>query len=507
VTHLLDTRVVYFIPTVNVDGNVIALADSQDARKTANPSSSDDDNDGRFDEDPSIGFGYGTHTLRLYRFDPAWADAHPNDPFVGGWQSSLQGNPQVLGRFTGALGGPMEQIPEIDADRDGRVHEDEIGGVDPNRNYDAHWARTTDTSDETYGGPRVWSEPESKAVRDFVAELPTLATGLSYHSGVDVILHPWGWSANADLPDAGIYELLSRKGTQLTEANGFPGSPHTWTAQGLYPARGSTMDYLYESRGVMAWSPEVYGSSNTSYIARVGATNAYTVGTSTGFAFNPRPETILASTDRWNRFALYLLAATPNLEVNAVYVDAGDLVVVIGNDGLLPVAVQPVFTGPGDTSRPLEPRLLQATNTVWRIPLMGLGDGPFTLSADAELQVGTMPHKVETLRASFHLEDGAVVLDDGEVRPFIDLAATIPEGWFAGDEWDVGPYHRGQPIPATPPSIPTPFEPPASTPMPTDTPPATAPPTATPTATESPTPRPAPVYLPQALQNSRPAAR
>ncbi len=207
-TYLVDTRVLYVVPSANPDGNDIVIADNQVMRKTANPTCCDDDfnqegkpaPDGRFDEDYSVGYGYGTHDLFLYHFTPAWADEHPDNPFEGDWQQNQERPRDFLGRYTGALGGPMNLVPQLDMDGDGLQNEDEIGGVDPNRNYEAHWANGDPvTWSETYHGPDVWSEPEARAIRDFVLETDRLATGLAYHSGVDIILHPWGWSRDAEL--------------------------------------------------------------------------------------------------------------------------------------------------------------------------------------------------------------------------------------------------------------------------------------------------------------------
>jgi carboxypeptidase T len=69
-------------------------------------------------------------------------------------------------------------------------------GVDPNRNYGYMWG-TLDIStssrvpsDETYIGPRAFSEPEVRAVRNLVAR-ELFGGVLSYHSYSQLILFPW----------------------------------------------------------------------------------------------------------------------------------------------------------------------------------------------------------------------------------------------------------------------------------------------------------------------------
>lgn len=488
VTHLLDTRVVYIVPIVNPDGAAIALADYQAIRKTANPTCCDDDGDGRYDEDATSGYGYGTDDVTVYTFDQAWADAHPDNPFQGDWRSHLLKQPERAGRFTGALGGPRQRIAPRDQDGDGRSEEDQRGGTDPNRNYDWFWDQgVADLRSDAFRGPAVWSEPEVVAMRDFLAEIETLATSVSYHSGIDLILYPWAYSTSAELPDAPMYELLTRKGSQLTEVNGFDGSIRTWIARGLYGAAGSSVDYIYGHLGAFAMAPETYGGSSLTRIERLGTTGVFSAGQSTAFGFNPRQEDILASTDRWNRFSLYLLAATPNVELNGLAVDGDDVVVTLGNDGVLPVTLAATVSLAGGGEREAvtaEP--LHAGQVALRFARADLAPTGNRLRVVATLAVGTRPHAVESGEWTFSfLPDGTVRLDAGRVRPWVDLSVPFG-GWWAGDEWNAEKYRcpPGRTCPpqifATPPVTPNPAVP-TLTPFPSATPTlASDPPTATP---------------------------
>jgi carboxypeptidase T len=75
--------------------------------------------------------------------------------------------------------------------RDGTI------GVDLNRNYGYMWGTLDVTTsshtpaDDTYVGPRAFSEPESRAVRDLVAR-QLFGGVLTYHSYSQLILYPWG---------------------------------------------------------------------------------------------------------------------------------------------------------------------------------------------------------------------------------------------------------------------------------------------------------------------------
>ena len=67
--------------------------------------------------------------------------------------------------------------------------------MDPNRNWDFHWAESGASSNpctETFAGPSAFSEPEMRNIRDFVMTLdpvPVLST--CFHSYSQLILWPY----------------------------------------------------------------------------------------------------------------------------------------------------------------------------------------------------------------------------------------------------------------------------------------------------------------------------
>nr|MBC7244664.1 hypothetical protein [Chloroflexota bacterium] len=440
VTRLLDTRTVYAIPCVNPDGNDIFLNSDQRQRKTANPTTSDDDRDGLFDEDGREDAGFGTYEVYHYTFDASWVADHPDDPFVEGWQNHL-----ISRSFAGLFNGEGRETPQVDNDGDGRNGEDPPGGVDANRNYDSHWELGDNTPwSDIYRGPTAFSEPETRAVRDFVLGRPNLVTALSFHSGSDVLLHPWAWSAEATLPDRFWYETLSRKGSQLTERNGFRGALHGWTARGLYQASGSTLDWLYE-QGLLAWTPETYAASILSFAKRITTTNTYTVGLSVGESFNPAPETILLMADRWLDWSLYLLAATPNAGLSSVSIDANSLLLSVANDGLLPLDVELIVQTKQGIYATIIPGL-SAAERAYAVPFEpGVFPHTITITLTATSPIGTAPGRQQVEVVKLEVQERAVRLVQGRLEPFEDLGKAFG-GWFAGREWDSPDYHLGPPL-------------------------------------------------------------
>ena len=70
-------------------------------------------------------------------------------------------------------------------------------GIDLNRNYGYMWGTLNNAtssrvpSDSTYFGPRAFSEPETRAIRDLIGR--ELFNGIvTYHSYSQLILYPWG---------------------------------------------------------------------------------------------------------------------------------------------------------------------------------------------------------------------------------------------------------------------------------------------------------------------------
>jgi carboxypeptidase T len=140
-------------------------------------------------------------------------------------------------------------------------------GVDPNRNYGYMWG-TLDIStssrvpsDETYIGPRAFSEPEVRAVRDLVGR--ELFRGvLSYHSYSQLILFPWGYTVEpvedeADRSEmSGLAENMERL---IREVHG-----ETYTAQQssqLYLTAGDTTDWTYGVYDVPSFTIELRPTS------------------------------------------------------------------------------------------------------------------------------------------------------------------------------------------------------------------------------------------------------
>ena len=141
-------------------------------------------------------------------------------------------------------------------------------GADLNRNFPFQWGccngSSTNPCSETYRGSQAASEPETKAVRDYVlqefpkqrpsgldAPAPDNATGvyIDIHSSGKLVLWPWGFS-NQLAGNATQLQTLGRKFA-------FFNNHYPQQAIGLYPADGATDDFAYGETGVAAFTFEL----------------------------------------------------------------------------------------------------------------------------------------------------------------------------------------------------------------------------------------------------------
>lgn len=132
-------------------------------------------------------------------------------------------------------------------------------GTDLNRNYgpDKYWnyansGSSTSSGSDTYRGKTMFSEPETRALRDFLAT-KKIRTMLNYHTYSNLLIYPLG------VRDEVAHPQFTKFGVKLTEQNGY----RHGTAEGLlYPVRGVSDDYMFDAAGIFAMTPEVGSSSD-----------------------------------------------------------------------------------------------------------------------------------------------------------------------------------------------------------------------------------------------------
>jgi carboxypeptidase T len=111
--------------------------------------------------------------------------------------------------------------------------------------------------DDTYVGPRAFSEPEVQAVRNLVAR-ELFAGVLTYHSYSQLILFPWGYTSKpiVDPNDHREMEDLATDMQQLIRE--VHGEKYTVEQSSqLYPTAGDTTDWTYGEYDIPSFTIEL----------------------------------------------------------------------------------------------------------------------------------------------------------------------------------------------------------------------------------------------------------
>ena len=246
VTQLLDTRVVYLVPRLNPDGAELALADRpRHIRSSTRPYP--------WDEQPVDGL-----TVEDVDGDGRMLMMRVPDPH--GTYKPCPDEPRLMvPREPGEFGGQYYRVmPEGTLQHfDGlkiRVNPDREG-LDLNRNFPAYWRQEFE---QPGAGPYPPSEPEVRAMVDFITKHPNIGAAVSFHTHSGVILRPMGTQSDDDMTpeDLWQYKRFSDIGAKLT---GYPAISifHEFKYHPKQVITG-TQDWVYEHLGALFWTVEIW---------------------------------------------------------------------------------------------------------------------------------------------------------------------------------------------------------------------------------------------------------
>ena len=129
-------------------------------------------------------------------------------------------------------------------------------GLDLNRNFPEHWRQEV----EQHGaGPYPTSEPEVRALVDFIVAHPNIVAGVAFHTYSGVILRPYDDRDDKEFPveDLWTYQKLGQRGTALT---GYPSVSvyHDFRYHPKKVITGGFDTWLYEHQGIYGWTVEIW---------------------------------------------------------------------------------------------------------------------------------------------------------------------------------------------------------------------------------------------------------
>lgn len=132
-------------------------------------------------------------------------------------------------------------------------------GVDLNRNFGVRFKERSDPSSNIYGGPSAFSEPETQAIRDFVADHSNITVSLDYHSQGNVFFPAHKFDHEAEIDTTDLNTLCANMAFEIEKVTGRKYGIH----RGKPPTNlinGSGREYYY-SKGILATVVEV-GTKN-----------------------------------------------------------------------------------------------------------------------------------------------------------------------------------------------------------------------------------------------------
>lgn len=246
IQRLLGTRTLYVRPRFNPDGADVALKTVHNPRSTPRPY--DEDRDGLLDEDPPNDLDGDGHATRMRKPNPAGAwKQHPAVPAL------------MVRRRAGDTEGPFFDVwsEGIDDDKDGKLNEDDVGGIDMNRNFPRNWGQDFE---QKGAGPYPLSEPETRATVEFVMAHPNITGAFCGHTNGGFVYR---------LPSTTSWDDFDRADQRLIEelASGFErttGQPvrASYTDPRAH-RHGTLISWLYWNRGIIGTVPEFWGGMGT----------------------------------------------------------------------------------------------------------------------------------------------------------------------------------------------------------------------------------------------------
>jgi len=348
VTRALDTRAFYICPRLNPDGAEWALADKPKwIRSSTRPYPYDEEDIEGLTVEDIDGDGRILQ-MRLPDANGLWK-THPDDARL------------MIRREPTETGGTYYRLlPEgcLD-DYDGftlRVKK-RPQGLDLNRNFPGSWRQEFE---QMGAGPYPTSEPEVRAVVDFITRHTNITGGTAFHTWSGVLLRPFDNQPDDAMPaeDLWTYQTIGKKGSELT---GYP-AISVYHDFRYHPKSviGATFLWAFEHLGILAWVVEIWapmreaGIENYKYIdwfrdhppeddlklirwsdEEVGGWDRFNAFS------NPPPQCLERELARFPKWLIWHALISPKLElVHAGAADAGGgnfkVTLVVQNTGWLP---------------------------------------------------------------------------------------------------------------------------------------------------------------------------
>ena len=141
-------------------------------------------------------------------------------------------------------------------------------GVDLNRNWGWQWGgagASTSQSNDTYRGTSAFSEPETRAYRDWALPRTNIAAHLDLHAYSELLLWPWGYTSTLCADQTSFNRVGTLMHGAIASVNGldYTAGPIYST---IYPASGGVNDWAYGAAGQLSYCIEVRDTGTYGFV-------------------------------------------------------------------------------------------------------------------------------------------------------------------------------------------------------------------------------------------------
>jgi murein tripeptide amidase MpaA len=243
---LFEQTTLYVIPAINIDAmDLMLTGKASRVRSSVRPFPHKEQQDGLVKQDVD-GDGL-VATMRL---------EDPNGP----WKVSDNDPRLMVKRGVDEFGGtyyflmPEGTIQNWDG---GAVRiAPDLMGLDVNRNFPADWAPHWE---QQGAGEFPLSEPETRALAEFLVAHPNIHGSQHFHTQSAAILRPHASKPDDDLPkfDVNVYKAIGAMGEEET---GYPciSIYHDFAYDKKKPIRGGLTDWVYDQLGIFTFATELW---------------------------------------------------------------------------------------------------------------------------------------------------------------------------------------------------------------------------------------------------------
>jgi murein tripeptide amidase MpaA len=258
ITRILDEQVVYVVPRLNPDGAEWALADKpRYVRSGTRPYPLEDRQDGLHAEDID-----GDGRILQMRLPD----------LTGDWKVSDRDPRLMIKRGPDEEGGTYYRLfPEgLIQNYDGHriTLAPAFQGLDFNRNFPGAWRPE---GEQRGAGDFPGSEPEIRAVIEFMAQHRNVYGALTFHTYSRAILRPFGAKSDDEMntDDKWVLEAIGERGTALT---GYPcvSVYHHFRYHPKEVITGVFDDWLFDHKGIYAYTVEMWDLATAAGVEEKG---------------------------------------------------------------------------------------------------------------------------------------------------------------------------------------------------------------------------------------------